>query len=554
MNLLEALDKLDSLYEAMHRQFPTETGRDVDISTCRTVPTDVVDIRGEYETNACIDYYPAGSEESVLTRVQVRTVIVRNTDNGKEFLCKKNRFGFQLPGGGYDVNKDGGNILNTASREAYEEFNIKLTNLKDSGVRVWRYREDPWVAEHVADPADIWNGYYSIYVTAEVESYGNNENPEDINKFKWYPIDDLYKAKDTNYRQVAATLSEAFGDGSHGEQDYTIPGAISYCCESPAKLAMILDSGLIKASAVPETHETDIVKSGKRGRPKYKMYNYVSFSNQLYSHAYRRPNKWSFGILLDEAKLASKGYKFTDRDQTYNSLQFSSIFPSPDGHYMAKTTLFGYVEITKEIFDIIYEALKRKSDSKGKEFAGNTDRISNKSTLTKERSWDLTSRSVDKTSYRDATTKLTSIPFDTKIALAGSGVKENQYSVSISEFSPKDRDLIMDYLINETYYNEGERRVWCKNGEDGVHFDTSELYGIILPKVIEPVLQDIAEDADDAPIAEELVMSDTQYDALEYIYDFVQDNNLEFYIHDAADEYHMAKLDIDRGIKTKGTR
>lgn len=136
MNLLEALDKLDSLYEAMHKKFPAETGRDIDLSACRMVPTNVVDIRGEYETNACVDYYPTGSEEPVLTRVQVRTVIVRDTGNGKEFLCKKNRFGFQLPGGGYDANKDSGSILNTASREAYEEFNIKLTNLKDSGVRV----------------------------------------------------------------------------------------------------------------------------------------------------------------------------------------------------------------------------------------------------------------------------------------------------------------------------------------------------------------------------------------------------------------------------------
>jgi hypothetical protein len=78
-----------------------------------------------------------------------------------------------------------------------------------------------------------------------------------------------------------------------GEQEVTYPDMLSYCCENPSSLALILKSGLIKASSVPETHETDKLPRvpGVRGKLKAAKYTYVSFSKQLYSHAYRRPNK-----------------------------------------------------------------------------------------------------------------------------------------------------------------------------------------------------------------------------------------------------------------------
>jgi hypothetical protein len=87
-------------------------------------------------------------------------------------------------------------------------------------------------------------------------------------------------------------LDEAWGDGQNllGEQEVTYPDMLSYCCENPSSLALILESGLIKAAAIPETHETDTVPTA-RGRKAFAKYPYVSFSKQLYSHAYRRPNK-----------------------------------------------------------------------------------------------------------------------------------------------------------------------------------------------------------------------------------------------------------------------
>jgi 8-oxo-dGTP pyrophosphatase MutT (NUDIX family) len=109
----------------------------IDLSKCRVITSDVRDVRGELEASSCLEY------NGELTRVQVRTVIIRETENGREFLAKKFRYRTSLPGGGYDQEKDHGDIIASAKREALEEFNFILTDVKDTGVRTWRHREDP---------------------------------------------------------------------------------------------------------------------------------------------------------------------------------------------------------------------------------------------------------------------------------------------------------------------------------------------------------------------------------------------------------------------------
>jgi 8-oxo-dGTP pyrophosphatase MutT (NUDIX family) len=137
MNYSEFLKIYEELNDINSALLVESTIKEVNLADCRMITSDVVDVRGELEKNACLVY------NNELTRVQVRTVIIRETKKGKEFLAKKFQYRTDLPGGGYDAEKDNGDILNSAKREAYEEVNLNLSNLKDTGVRTWKHREDP---------------------------------------------------------------------------------------------------------------------------------------------------------------------------------------------------------------------------------------------------------------------------------------------------------------------------------------------------------------------------------------------------------------------------
>jgi glycosyltransferase involved in cell wall biosynthesis len=126
LNFMNLYEKLNNINEAVLSE---HTAGEIDLSKCRVITSDVKDIRGELEASSCLEY------NGELTRVQVRTVIIRETENGREFLAKKFRYRTSLPGGGYDQEKDNGDILKTAKREALEEFNFILSNVEDTGVR-----------------------------------------------------------------------------------------------------------------------------------------------------------------------------------------------------------------------------------------------------------------------------------------------------------------------------------------------------------------------------------------------------------------------------------
>ena len=542
MNFINTYLMLENLNRTMILEATQNVGP-IDLTDCRMIATDVKDLRGELETNACLIY------NNELTRVQVRTVIIRDTNNGKEFLAIDYGSRFGLPGGGYDVAKDRGDIVATAKREAYEEFNLNLTDVKDTGVRTWRHREDRWVHKHVSNPEDRWTGYYSYYVVGKASSSGDNENPEELNKWTWYPISNLRKVNKDVYEYVMR-LDEAWGDGLHGEQDLTEPGKLSYCCENPINLLKILESGLIKAASVPETHETDRLpqEPGKRGKGKPVCYHYVSFSKQLYSHAYRRPNKWSFGVVLDEASLRSKGYELTDRDHAYNSLCFEALYElEGGGRYMTKTSLYGFVEINKEVFDIIYAALEAKGARMGNLSSAN-EIVAGSKNLTRKNAWSIAKTEVSPHQYATANAALKNVGFNTKFAFPGAKYHSMQFMVRLKELDrvkPGNSKLVLDYLLDNTYYNEGELRFWCKNNEPGIVFTPDDLHGVILPKIV--VSEDTVE-------LEEAALPPHHEEAVHKILEYVDRHSLDIFTHNAMDEIHLTDIARDRGIKTKGAR
>jgi hypothetical protein len=116
----------------------------------------------------------------------------------------------------------------------------------------------------------------------------------------------------------------------------------------------------------------------------------------------------------------------------------------------------------------------------------------------------------------NANSQLKNLKFTSKTAFPGSGTYSLRFVVGQQDFSKQDWATILDYLLNYTYYNEGERRVWCKKGEPGVEFSADDLYGIILPEVI---LEDFIEagEAFNSEVSEALNLSATQMSALKTI-------------------------------------
>jgi 8-oxo-dGTP pyrophosphatase MutT (NUDIX family) len=286
----------------------------INLADCRMISSDVTDIRGELEASACLDY------KGELTRVQVRTVIIRETENGKEFLGRNYGRRISLPGGGYDVNKDSGDILNTAEREAYEEFNLALTNLKDTGIHVWSHRDDPWVTKHVVNEEDRWTGYYTFYVTADVGGYSDNDQPEEINKWQWLPIEKL-SSVNSKVASFVSSLNEAIHPNKEGRTDI---GEISYLCDSLSTLRKILSRMEIQKTYVSEVRYEVGEKDGNTCRKKQMS---LSTSTNLTGHAERRADRWGFGVVLD-GQVLSKYYDlehYNHADHKLPTLHISKI-------------------------------------------------------------------------------------------------------------------------------------------------------------------------------------------------------------------------------------
>ena len=173
MNFLDTWHQLEKLHEAKSTrpfaQGHVESAEAINLSDCRMIASDVTDIRGELEESACLNY------KGVLTRVVAAVLPFRDGPDGKEVFLKLWRSAVYLLGGGVDLKKDGTNPTNTVSREAFEESNIILNNIKDSGCSYWEYSEKPWVAQHVANPENRWNGYYTWLFTADYTGEGDND-------------------------------------------------------------------------------------------------------------------------------------------------------------------------------------------------------------------------------------------------------------------------------------------------------------------------------------------------------------------------------------------
>lgn len=296
INFNNAWNKLNIINENINKfkNGYVERVENIDLSNIRMISSDVIDIRGEIEESACIDY------NGVLTRVAASVLIFRDGAEGKEVLIRLWRSAFYLPGGSIDLAKDGNNPVKTVEREVYEEINQKITNIKSTNCNYWEYSEKPWVASHVEKEEDRWNGYCTLIFTADYVSEGTNEHPEEEGRYRWHKVSDILSRPDT---KKLIFIKEAIRNNGYADdlnEDISLNegkqlGLVSYCVrkgkdantkEPLVVLNQILQSNFIKASP------TDV------STWPYKPY--VSLSRDLTGHI---GDVWTCGVILDGDKL-----------------------------------------------------------------------------------------------------------------------------------------------------------------------------------------------------------------------------------------------------------
>lgn len=93
-------------------------------------------------------------------------------------------------------------------------------------------------------------------------------------------------------------LDEAFdSEDIWGEAAKTIDGTVRYFAPDLQTLRTIVETGKVKQSKVIERDPNT-----KRGAKQNIRRPFVSFSHQLYSHAYRAA-RWRYGVAIDVDKL-----------------------------------------------------------------------------------------------------------------------------------------------------------------------------------------------------------------------------------------------------------
>ena len=304
---LSVYEKLSTINEspekANFRQGTVEAGKGVNLADCRMIASDVVDIRGHLEESACLLY------NGVLTRVAASVLPFRDGPEGKEVFLKLWRSAVYLLGGGVDLNKDGTDPTRTVAREAIEESNMKLTNIKDSGASYWEYSKKPWVVKHVADPEDRWEGYYTWLFTADYNGAGSNDLPEEEGNFRWYKVSDILARPDTKklsfIKQAIINLGYDKLSETVLEEDALTEakqvGLVSYAIRKStmSKQHPLMSLENILKSKVIFASKEDTKGSG----------DYVSLSRDLLSHL-KGGTDWSCGLVLDGDRLSDK-YKIS---------------------------------------------------------------------------------------------------------------------------------------------------------------------------------------------------------------------------------------------------
>lgn len=515
-DFMKLYTKLSKLHESLQ-----ESSTIINLADCRMIPSDVIDVRGEIESSACLEY------NGELTRVQVRTVILRDTPTGKQFLGRAYGRRVSLPGGGYDMNKDHGDIIETAKREAYEEFNFVLTDVEDTGISTWRHRDDPWVKKHVKNIEDQWTGYYSYFVVSKVAGVSDNNNPEEINKWTWLPLEKLHFVNKELYTYITS-LDEAIHPDKKARTDL---GEISYLCNSLEALRKILTNMEIQKTYVPEVRYEVGERDGSNAKRVKQMS--LSTSRNLVGHAGRNPTRWGFGVILDGPEL-SRYYgiePYNHANHKLATLRLNKVVRLTNEaaqKYDGSRVILMFGEYGNRLISCADNA-DLKLYNKLIKFLTETGYLQNARTLS------YYADAFGQDSWRKAPFGHEGSKNDSRfVKLRPSDIETlyvwpqpfSKYGVPVPEIDEYFQGEFAAILGEYTSFNEEEERIWVENNLiNFVQIPKSALAGIILPSFFkedynkpEPTNQHIA-----------------------WLKTFVTENNLRVEWHEFADDHYYKK-------------
>ena len=470
---------------------PKYTSELINLNTCREVVTTKYNkIQGGYETN-CVTIV-----DGQLSRVEVRTFVLKKENGEIKFLGRKcNRGkGYTTPGGGFDIPDK--TPIETAKRELREELNITLTNIQESSFHsFYSLPRASFTKKYVEQPEDRWTGYYQYYVTAEYAGYSDNDTPEEYGKFKWIPISVFEDPSDpagslmlqiinehkwannavsnTTSNTNDSVLDETFNDVRvYGEAAYTENGVLRYFADSLDTLLTILETQQIKMSVILEADPNKPIGGGQK-RTLYKKRPFVSFSHQLYSHAYRA-YRWRYGVALDENKLLQKIPNHEDNvsDNFWHASKGIFVYGAAKLRDGTDVLITSYGDFPMNLNQNTRLLLKQYA---GVDLDENNfyDQVKNVfyNIATKECFEDL---EKVKKAMRSRTKSDAIDGFVTNIGLQSYGIR----LIALDKQVPG----LLTYLQEYTYLDEGELRVWTDWIKNSEYLDISDcIIGVVLP-------------------------------------------------------------------------
>lgn len=492
---LSEINDIPSEVQLTEDAAPKYTSELVNLNGCREIiSTKFNRFQGGYEAN-CV-----AQVNDQLSRIEVRVFVLKKENDKIYFLgrkCNRNP-GYTTPGGGFDL--DDKTPVETAKRELREELNINLTNIQESAVHsFYSLPRDSWVKKYVENPEDRWTGYYQYYVTAEYAGESDNDKPEELGKFSWLPIS-VYETLTDEGSKIALDvisghkwtgksdeeLVEKFdapgAEAIYGEEATTIEGVLRYFVEDISTLAAIIGRERIKVSQQKETDTNTPL-----GDKYYKRRSFVSFSRQLFSHAYRAPKQWKYGIAVNQKALEAKAQQMSgtdicpDFDHPGNNMIVFGAAKLQDGTELLITSFGSFImnlneptrKLLKQYQDIDIEATNFYD--KIKNFLDRHIEL-----MRAKKPDKLVSYTEELSEVEELISTRRDIDASVAEGFVLRGICRNHALAPKFPELYKEVPGLFEYLKEHTNLNEGEFRIWVD--EDQQYLDISDcIVGIVLP-------------------------------------------------------------------------
>lgn len=336
-----------------------------------------------------------------------------------------------------------------------------------------------------------------------------------------------------NTHDSMSYLDEAFNNEEvYGEAAKTIPGLLRYFVAHIETLASVIERGRILVS-------TGESKKASDGKSNGKKLPFVSFSHQLFSHAYRRGSSWKYGIVVDQKRLEQKVQTLSNtniEDNYVHENKSSRVFGAAKLSDGSEIIMTSYGQFEMDLDDSKRKALGDISKTgyydKVKD-SFNTRLAAEQEKYTDNHAKSLTAESFYCTEVPEVIKRYLKIDVD---VLEGFLLVDRRQATGV-RFTDVCSDVpgLFDYLQEHTTLNEGELRVWLPKGEK--YLDVSGcIVGVVLPSNYkENNLDDSHNNADDVVWLRKLI----------------KEKGLTMYVYKSNDEANIPSIDTSTKLAYK---